>query len=841
MSISNFRFLCSIGFIFGMFSCQNSSTEVNIGNIDIKWTLESIDVTASGYSQVTSTITNNLDHDLTADNWKIFYNHVGGQVAPQSMPGEITITNANGDLFELSPTKEFISIPSGASRSYSYKITGFLDKISEAPMGMFIVIDGNPRAVNLVTTGIDENTLSPLNPTTAATRFLDNARLTLLSKDELLPYIPRPSFHQYLSEVKILGSVVSYSASTGIEREIEFLKDGLSSLGITLKKESGESDITLAIEQTNDPSHEAYELRVDQSGINITAYSKSGIFYGIQSLLQYLQYAKLEDASDQLSVRGVDIRDQPRFDYRGMHLDVARNFHSIKSVKRLMDAMAFFKLNKFHFHITDDEGWRLEIPGLPELIEVGSKRGYSKDESDKLMPSYGSGFELEDSNGSGYYSREEYIDLLKYANDRHIEVITEIDVPGHARAAIKSMLSRYNRLMEAGDEEAANYYRLDDPDDKSEYSSAQNWHDGVICLCRPGAYNFMDKVFTELVEMYREANVPITALHIGGDEMPYGAWQKSPMCDEFIQQTPEISSSNDLPAYFMNRMKEITSRFNLTTAGWEEMVIAHDEKGHNSTQIDLSLLGHDVRPYVWNAIIGAGRDDMIYKLANAGFKVVMSNSSAFYFDMAYDKDPDEIGLSWSGYANTETSFGTEPLDLFYRHPVDGNGEPLSKEYLNSRESLTSNGEHNFLGIQCQLWSETIVEESAIEYLVFPKMLGFAERAWSPRGRWMNETDIDQIDAIYKEEWNLFANTVGQKALPMLDQFSDGIGYRIPEPGAIIEDGRLIANTAFPGLPIRFVEGGETRTYQGPVAVNNPDVSLWSEGRNGRKGRKTQVQ
>lgn len=829
--------------IFLILLCSCNENKADHKKIEVIWKVDSVLTSPDRRTLITTTIKNNSDTDLTADNWSLDYNHIGGRVDDASMPGEITIKNIAGDYFRLAPTISFKELKSGDSRSFSYAVTGYLDKMSEVPVGMFLALNNKAIEVDLSIEGMDEDALQPINPTTASTRFVANNRLTLLPKEDLLPIIPRPRSYQYLEEYKVLGSIVSISVSEELDNEFNALKDGLEKLGFSLKQTENDPDILLALEMSDDRANEAYQLRIDQSGINVTASSKSGIYYGVQSLIQYIQYAQLESNENQIKIRGIDLEDQPRFDYRGMHLDVARNFHSIDNVKRLLDAMSFFKLNKFHFHVTDDEGWRLEIPDLPELTDLGSKRGYTLTEKDHLIPSYGSGASADESYGSGFYSRAEFIDILKYAKSRHIEVITEIDAPAHARAAIKSMELRYDKMMDLGDEEGALEYLLSDPDDESEYGSAQNWNDNVICVCRDGAYNFMEKVLGELVAMYRAADAPLTTLHIGGDEMPYGAWQKSPICLDFIKNDKNLYSSDDLPGYFFNRMQEITNQYNLITGGWEEITLQHNKDGHDGIDINLSLLDKKVQPYVWNAIIGGGRDDMIYRLANAGFPVVMSNSSSFYFDMAYDKDPDEIGLSWSGYADTEKAFRTEPYDLFFGNPVKRDGSPLSEEYLQSREKLTSSGKKNFLGIQAQLWSETIREPSAIEYLVFPKLLGFAERAWASSGIWTNEITLENIDRVYQKDWNLFANTIGQKTLPLLDRFNGGIGYRIPEPGARIVDGKLIANTSFPGVKITYTTGNDQtpKDYVGPVSVENPQlVKVMSQSSTGRQGRTSAV-
>ena len=168
-----------------------------------------------------------------------------------------------------------------------------------------------------------------------------------------------------------------------------------------------------------------------------------------------------------LTFRALRIVDAPRFGYRGLMLDVARNFQPKATVLRTLDLMAQYKLNVLHFHLTEDEGWRLEIPSLPELTSVGARRGHTLDSSAFLPPAFSSGPEIDQPFGSGFYSRADYVEILKHAAARHIEVVPELEMPGHARAAIKAMEARARRLTQAGDAEGAGRYLLSDPEDRS--------------------------------------------------------------------------------------------------------------------------------------------------------------------------------------------------------------------------------------------------------------------------------------------------------------------------------------------------------------------------------------
>lgn len=781
------------------YNCNNKAPTSSTNLVKINWKIDEILTAPKRLTKVAITIDNQSSVDLNKDNWTLHFSQMGGRPDATSVPKEFTLYNKDGDFFTLAPTTSFETIPAGASKTYQYDITGHIDKMSEVPVGMFIVVGGKTQEVDATILGMDFETMAPLQPTTPEIRFKENSRLSLLNKDQLLPIIPSPHFYKYLNEEKILGSIISYVASEELENEISYLKDNLRRLGVDLVKKEENADLTIAYNVQKDIPDEGYRLRIDKSGVNIIGTSQSGIFYGIQSFLQYISYAKLESKDKSITLKGIDIEDQPRFDYRGLHLDVARNFHSYEDIKKMLDAISFFKVNKFHFHITDDEGWRLEIPGLPELTEIGSKRGFTTDEKDHLIPAYGSGDDPNDSYGSGYLTKAQFIDILKYAQQRHIEVITEIDAPAHSRAAIISMDQRFERLAKAGNNKAAEEYLLSDPDDESEYGSAQNYHDNVMCVCREGTYNFVEKVLSEVVTMYKEANVPFNSIHIGGDEIPYGAWQKSPLCNKFIAANKELQSADDLAPYFFEKLTSLNSKYGLITAGWEEMVLAHNEDGHNTTEIDMTLKDKNVIPYVWNSILGGGREDMIYKLANSGFPVVMCNSSSFYLDMAYDKDPAEIGLSWSGYADTEKAYEAEPFNIFFRNARKSDGTLLTDEYISEREKLSTKGKENFLGIQAQLWSETTRKSDDLYYLAFPKILGFVERAWAAPGKWNNETEKSKIEAQYLEQWNQFANTLGQKTLPMFDTFYPHITYRVPPKGEMKVGDQIEENTAFPGL------------------------------------------
>ena len=225
---------------------------------------------------------------------------------------------------------------------------------------------------------------------------------------------------------------------------------------------------------------------------------------------------------------------------------------------KLLDLMAFYKLNRFHWHLTDDEGWRFEVKQLLELTSVGSRRGHTLDEADRLIPAYGSGPAADGtkSSGTGFYTQDDVVEILQYAQARHITVIPELDFPGHARAAIKSMEARRDRL--ARFDPKADVFLLREPKDESVYESVQMWRDNVVDVGSDSTYRFLDIVIGELAGIYKRAAVPLTSIHLGGDEVPAGVWEKSPACTLVpIDTNSKIPRRGQLELHFLNRAADL--------------------------------------------------------------------------------------------------------------------------------------------------------------------------------------------------------------------------------------------------------------------------------------------
>jgi len=796
-----------------------------------------------GKTDVIWKIVNDGSTDLPATGWDIYFSQIAMAVDNATLPKQFNIENIKGDFQKLSPTQSFDGLAAGDSIVIEFSMNSLILRESFLPASPYIKYhnSGSYTIDKYFTSGLTEQNYKDFDVPSVEDRYVDNQTLQKLPEFNLVTVLPRPKTFIRNGQILHYNGRVNIIHDPEFEDEAVYLKGELQKLftgTINLKKsqDAGINDgIFLMKLPDNSIEKEAYKLQVTESGVAIQASHKTGIFYGLQSLRQLVEPDNYRIQTDKLSISNARIDDSPRFAYRGLMLDVARNFHRKKTVLEILDLMSMYKLNKFHFHLTDDEGWRLEIDGIPELTNIASRRGHTLDEKQMTYPFYASGPHPEESYGSGYYTKADFIEILKYAHDRHIEVIPEIDLPGHMRAAIKAMTARYHKYISQGDEPEAAKYLLEDFDDQSEYSSAQGYDDNTMCVCQESAFTFIEKVVDELVKLYDEAGVPFNIFHSGGDEVPYGAWQKSPICKAFINNNKDVSSSDGLHAYVLNRFKTILAKYDLTSAGWEEILMKHSSAGHHGIEINPEFVGDDVMAYVWNAIWGSGREDMAYKLANMGYPIVMCNSSQLYLDMAYNTDPQEKGLSWSGYTNTKSAFDLVPFNIFQTaKPND------YAAFIKDKVMLTEKGKENILGIQGQLWSETLKSREALYYMMFPKFFSLAERAWSPAEDWETSSRAE-VFTKQESDWNTFANILGQRELKRIDHLYEGIPYRIPLPGARVDNGMLKANVAFPGLTIRYTTDGSdpnenSTIYEKPIAVNAKIITLKTFSSTGRSSR-----
>jgi hexosaminidase len=804
-----------------------------------------------------------------AGDWQLYFNF-GRPIRAESAAAGVAVAHVNGDLWRLSPTDDFAPLAAGDERRIPLLGRGAVTRRSDAPAGPYFAF-GDGRA-----TAVGDYTVAPFRDieslrraatdqvpvATTAVLFERNRGLETLAAEAVGPIVPTPAGLEPGTGRVLLDASWRIHFDSGLEAEAgalaaaleePYLEGRLSARAVSADQApTGPGNIVLRIAPitiagaARGAGDEAYRLSIDpDAGIEIVGSDPAGVFYGIQSLRALLPVAPR--SGEDVALPAVRIEDAPRFPYRGLHLDVARNFHPRATVEKLLDLAAFYKLNRFHFHLTDDEGWRLPVTALPELTEVGGRRGHTLDEQDRLLPSFGSGPDPDaaTSHGSGHYTRADLVAILRYADDRHIRVIPEVDVPGHARAAIRAMAAREARMVAAGREEQAAKFLLSHPEDTSEYRSIQGWDDNVIDVCRRSTYRFLETVFDEIVGLWVEAGAPLEAIHVGGDEVPAGVWQGSPACQQLVREDPTLTGPADLPAHFLRRVSALLARRGLATAGWEEIALGAAAAGTHAKRPDPEFLERDILPYVWNNVWGWGAEDLGYQLANAGYRVVLANATNLYFDLAYDKHPEEPGYAWAGFVDTRKAWEFVPFDLYQNARADLMGNPIDPATaFAGRARLTAEGRRRIRGIQGQLWAENTKGREVLEYQAFPKLLGLAERAWAAQPEWVRAADAAERQHLQRSAWNEFANRLGQRELPRLDRLHGGVLYRLPPPGAAIQGGLLEANSAFPGLTIRYTTDGSEPTsssepYAGPVPVSGT-VKLRTFDDRGRGSRTSVV-
>ena len=491
---------------------------------------------------------------------------------------------------------------------------------------------------------------------------------------------------------------------------------------------------------------EGYELNVDGEGIEVRASQFPGFLYALQSLEQLLPAAVYgtEPAPDAAwEVPCVKIADAPRFAYRGMHLDVARHFFSVDEVKRYIDVMAIHKLNTLHWHLTDDQGWRIEIKRYPELTAVGSIR-----KATVVRKEWGT---YDGTPYGGFYTQDEIRDVVKYAADRGVTVIPEIDLPGHMLAA----LTAYPELGCTG----------------GPYEVWGRWGvaDDVLCPGREKTFEFLEGVLTEVMELF-----PSEYIHIGGDECPKVRWEKCPRCQAKIRQLGlkddgEHTAEHYLQSYVTDRIGKFLAQHGRRIIGWDEIL----EGRAPSDAVVMS----------WRGSEGG------IAAAKLGHDVIMTPNSHFYFDYYQSLDTDAEPFGIGGYI---------PMEQVYSY------DPAFPE-------LTPEQQKHILGVQANLWTEYVLSDEHLEYMLLPRLAALSEVQWcQPETKdWNRFIGSFRMDEIYSQMGYEFAKHI----------FGVTASYAVdPEKGGVV-----MTLTTQGGAPIRYTLDGSDPTassplYKAPVTI-----------------------
>ena len=789
---------------------------------------------------------------IHADNWQIYFSHI----APiQSLSSEeFTLEHINGDLHRIALTPKFKGFSKGETKKIVFHAMFWSLSEYDAMPNYLITADNlTAKVVESTKTAVNQNTGMEYLPfvetytdankqfkrtkndntqwLTPTRLYQRNAKALSQSYDVSSAILPTPkSVVLAKNHAQVdLTKGFHYTLTNLDINEVNVAINRIKFLGVAENKQG--IDVALSIKANSSKKMGSYQLTVSPEMITVEGVDAAGVFNGLQSLASLISLGKN-------TIPALTVIDEPHYAFRGMLVDVARNFHSKAFILSLLDQMAAYKLNKLHLHLGDDEGWRLEIPSLPELTNVGSKRCFDSQEQDCLISQLGAGID-EKSSVNGYYSVSDYQEILQAATARHIQVIPSLDMPGHSRAAIKAMTVRYNKYKALEDDEKANQFRLHDLDDKTQYSSVQFYNDNTINACLESSYAFVEEVMKQVKKIHQQAGQPLTRYHIGADETA-GAWVDSPVCKTFIAHNDKgVTDAKQLGAYFIERVAGILSDLDIETAGWSDG-LAHTKK---------SQMPRIVQANAWDVLFWGGHEK-VHELANRNWQIVVSSPDVLYFDFPYEADPKEHGYYWaSRHTNTEKVFQFMPDNL----PIHAEFwlDRQDNQYVADDTKKPIEQGKQFFGIQGQLWSENTRTDNRSEYKIFPRLLALAERAWYfPQwavpykyqgAKYSRESHVftEDLRQLRDQKWQLFAQTLGKKELPKLTKAK--VSYRLPTIGAVIKAGKLYANIAFPGIAIEYKDHTQAwKTYHIPVTVSG-DVQVRASSADGkRKGRITQV-
>ena len=479
--------------------------------------------------------------------------------------------------------------------------------------------------------------------------------------------VPRPQTITFAKAGTFLldaTKLVIYPAgNTDMERNAKFLAEYIKEMTqinvatAVQDKKNKKGNISLVI-NPKITHEEGYTITVDKNGVTIAGATAAAVFRGIQTLRKSLPIVKDETS---VSLPFVAIADEPRFAYRGMHLDCARHFFPLQVVKDYIDMIALHGMNKFHWHITEDQGWRIEIKKWPRLTTVGAWRSGTV---------IGRNSPIDDGvRHGGFYTQDECREIVKYAADRYITVIPEIDMPGHMLGA----LAAYPELGCTG----------------GPYEVEHHWgvYADILCAGKEKTFQFVQDVLDEVIDIF-----PSEYIHIGGDESPRSRWKACPLCqkriqEEGIKEGNGQSKEDRLQGYFTKRVEKYLTSKGKRIIGWDE------------------LLGCDVEK---SATIMSWRGaDPGAESAKQGHDVIMTPNAYLYFDYYQTKDTWNEPLGIGGFV---------PVEKVYEF------EPVAKD-------LTPEQAKHILGVQANLWGEYIAYPSHIQYMVLPRMAALAEVQW----------------------------------------------------------------------------------------------------------------
>ncbi|MBQ8449386.1 MAG: beta-N-acetylhexosaminidase [Bacteroidaceae bacterium] len=476
--------------------------------------------------------------------------------------------------------------------------------------------------------------------------------------------------------------------TTGVKLKKSSYKKG-KLLGLEVDKCNKKGDAHIALRVDKSLGAEAYKLIVREGLIEITAAKPAGFFYAFQTIKQLLPanvMAGVYDASaTEWIIPAVEINDEPRFAWRGFMLDEGRHFYGKDEIKKILDVMAAYKMNRFHWHLTEDQGWRIEIKKYPKLTEVGAWRnskvcGWGDVKPDGIR--YG-----------GFYTQKEAREIVEYAKERFIEIVPEVDIPGHSQAAVAS----YPEFLAC------------DPEKPHEVWLWQGVSSDVINVSNPKAVQFAKDLIDELTEIF-----PFEYIHLGGDECPTHKWEQNSDCQALLK---EIGSKNyrDLQINFYRQLKEHIAA---KPAEEQRKLIFWNEVLHGNT----APLGNDITIMAW-----VGADRAAKEAATRGMNTILSPQIPYYINRKQSNLPTEPHSQ---------GYGTETVEAVYNYiPMKDIPAELQTKYM---------------GVQANFWTEWVETADHVQYLMLPRLAAVAEAGWTPQAlrNYKNFEQRLQGEALY---------------------------------------------------------------------------------------------
>ena len=469
------------------------------------------------------------------------------------------------------------------------------------------------------------------------------------------------------------STVITYTAGEDMQRNAAFLSQWINEMthikpAVDAAKGKAKSVISLVIDPKAKGinNNEGYAISINARGIVVRGRTAAGVFYGCQTLRKSLPVLKSNDANAVVEMPAANINDAPRFAYRGMHLDCSRHFFPASFVKKYIDMIALHNMNRFHWHLTDDQGWRFAVDKYPKLATIASQRNGT-------MVNHCANV-IDHTPYGGYYTDAEIKDIVKYAADRHITIIPEIDMPGHMMA----VLAAYPELGCTG----------------GPYETAMRWgiFEDILCAGNPRSYDFVKAVLDKVCDLF-----PSKYIHIGGDEAPRTRWEKCPKCQAVIAKEGIVAKDGKskealLQGFFTRKVQAYLESKGRDVIGWDELL---------DCDVDTSA-----------TIMSWRGSEPGAKGAKLGHDVIMTPMPHCYFDFYQTKETRDEPVAIGNFLDVAKVYAMQPV-------ADG---------------LSPEAAKHIIGVQANVWTEYITCPEYVEYMILPRMAALAEVQWMPESQ-----------------------------------------------------------------------------------------------------------